>query len=70
MKLKFSKNAILSVVFAILLVVFALYLIKSLDKTGREGNVKNTVPAFGAGGAKASGQVGTTKSVSTPVKRQ
>lgn len=37
MKLKFSKNAILSVVFAIVLIVFALYLIKALDKTGREG---------------------------------
>ncbi len=40
MKLKFSKNAILSVVFAIVLIVFALYLIKALDKTGREGNVQ------------------------------
>ena len=46
MKLKFSKNAILSVVFAILLVVFAFYLIKSLDKTGREGASGKTV-SFG-----------------------
>jgi len=35
--LKFNKNTLLSVVFAIVLIVFALYLIKALDKTGREG---------------------------------
>jgi len=34
--LKFNKNTLLSVVFAIVLIVFALYLIKALDKN-REG---------------------------------
>jgi flagellar biogenesis protein FliO len=35
--IKFNKNTLLSIVFAILLVVFALWLVKRLDKTGREG---------------------------------
>ena len=41
MKLKFNKNTLLSIVFAIVLIVFALYLIKALDKTGREGSTFN-----------------------------
>jgi uncharacterized protein YoxC len=49
MKLKFSKNSILSVVFAIVLIVFALYLIKSLDKTGREGAEIKKTASFGQG---------------------
>ena len=65
MKLKFSKNAILSVVFAILLVVFALWLVKSLDKTGREGNK----PSFNSPGQKTNAPVGTTQKVTTPLKR-
>lgn len=35
--LKFNKNTLLSIVFAIILVVFALWLVNSLDKRGREG---------------------------------
>jgi hypothetical protein len=58
--LKFNKNTLLSVVFAIVLIVFALYLIKALDKN-REGNK----PAFGGPTAKQT--IGTTKSAT--VKR-